>query len=1021
MKKLKLPLIIFSAMLLQLTNARAQQVPQTLTYQSVLRNSSNALVANTAVGIKISVLQGNDPGIAVYVETQTATTNANGLVSLQIGAGTAAIGTFSQIDWANGPYFIKTETDPTGGSNYSIVGTQQLLSVPYALYAAKSGGNAFETTAMDPTAIYNTNPGNVGIGTDLPSEKLDVAGNLKVRGNMTVNGTLNNMNIGNLGSGTTNVALGDNAYSTNASGDGNTSIGFAAMQNSTTAWNNVAVGAVALGSNTTGFWNNAIGWGSLMGNTTGIQNIGLGNNTLTTNTTGSQNTAIGNQSDVAASDLNNATAIGNFAIVDASNKIQLGNTDVTSVNTSGTYTGAGFKTPNGTSSQFLMADGSVSTGAAGPQGVQGPAGNDGAVGPQGPAGNDGAVGPQGLQGLQGPAGNDGAAGPQGVQGPAGPQGPAGSDATVSITSIANTSNANGGTINMNTGALSLAPADATNGGVVTTSDQIFSGSKLFSANIAANGTLGVGTINPETSAKLEVKSTTQGFLPPRMTYTQRNYIFNPVTGLVLFCTDCGPVFIGGELQVFSGGMWRNLMGNAASLATPSVESTTAATNITPTTATSGGYINNNGGYYTSFERGVCWGTSPNPTIANSRTNEVTYSLGTYTASLTGLFANTVYYVRAYATNTSGTAYGTQISFTTTTILPFVASTTAATSITTSTYTSGGTVTLEGTSPVTARGVCWSSSNSSPTIADFRTTETGTTGTFTSTLVGLSLNTTYYVRAYATNTAGTHYGPVIVFSTLSIPTVTTAPPTNITPSTFTTGGNITNDGGSTIIARGICWSTSPNPTLADFVTTESGTTGSFTNSLTGLIFGTTYYVRAYATNAIGTAYGTQTSHGAGLGTPYQGGIVAYFLKSGDLGYVAGQIHGIIAATSDQSANVMWWNGSNSITGATGTAVGTGFANTNTIIASQGATATNYAAGLARAYQGDGYTDWYLPSIDELNILYLNRTLIGGFAGYWYWSSTETSSTYAAANYFYNGTPSNNLGKSADFYIRAVRSF
>ena len=476
---------------LLLTNFVMAQAPQKMSYQSVLRNSSNALLTNTQVGIKISVLQGSASGTAVYVETQTATTNANGLVSLQIGSGTATTGTFAGIDWAVGPYFIKTQTDPAGGSNYTITGTQQMMSVPYALYAAKSGGTAFETTAY-PTDIYNTNPGNVGIGTDLPSEKLDVAGNLKVRGNMTLNGTLNNMNIGNLGSGTTNVALGDNAYSTNASGDGNTSIGFAAMQNSTTAWNNVAVGAVALGSNTTGFWNNAIGWGSLMGNTTGIQNIGLGNNTLTTNTTGSQNTAIGNQSDVAASDLNNATAIGNLAIVDASNKIQLGNTDVTSVNTNGTYTGAGFKTPNGTSSQYLMADGSVSTGAAGPQGVQGPAGNDGAVGPQGPAGNDGAVGPQGLQGVQGPAGNDGAAGPQGVQGPAGPQGPAGSDATVSITSIANTSNANGGTINMNTGALSLAPADATNGGVVTTGTQTFAGNKTFTGTATANSFVKAG-------------------------------------------------------------------------------------------------------------------------------------------------------------------------------------------------------------------------------------------------------------------------------------------------------------------------------------------------------------------------------------------------------------------------------------------------------------------------------------------------------------------------------------------------
>jgi hypothetical protein len=162
------------------------QAPQTMTYQSVLRNSSNALVANTAVGIKISVLQGSSSGNEAYVETQMATTNANGLVSLQIGAGTADIGTFSEIDWANGPYFIKTEIDPTGGSNYSITGTQQMASVPYALYAAKSGGTVFETTADDPTAIHNTNPGNVGIGTDLPSEKLDVSGNLRVRGNVGI-------------------------------------------------------------------------------------------------------------------------------------------------------------------------------------------------------------------------------------------------------------------------------------------------------------------------------------------------------------------------------------------------------------------------------------------------------------------------------------------------------------------------------------------------------------------------------------------------------------------------------------------------------------------------------------------------------------------------------------------------------------------------------------------------------------------------------------------------------------------
>jgi hypothetical protein len=119
-----------------LTQQATAQVPQKMSYQSVIRNSSNSLLVNTVVGIKISVLQGSESGTAVYVETQTATTNANGLVSIQIGMGTATTGTFASINWAAGPYFIKTETDPAGGTNYTITGTQEMLSVPYAMYAA---------------------------------------------------------------------------------------------------------------------------------------------------------------------------------------------------------------------------------------------------------------------------------------------------------------------------------------------------------------------------------------------------------------------------------------------------------------------------------------------------------------------------------------------------------------------------------------------------------------------------------------------------------------------------------------------------------------------------------------------------------------------------------------------------------------------------------------------------------------------------------------------------------------------
>ena len=112
------------------------QAPQKMSYQAVIRNSSNALITSTPVGMKISILQGSSTGTAVYVETQTPSTNANGLVSLSIGTGTPVTGTFAGINWATGPYFIKTETDPTGGTAYTIAGTNELMSVPYALFSA---------------------------------------------------------------------------------------------------------------------------------------------------------------------------------------------------------------------------------------------------------------------------------------------------------------------------------------------------------------------------------------------------------------------------------------------------------------------------------------------------------------------------------------------------------------------------------------------------------------------------------------------------------------------------------------------------------------------------------------------------------------------------------------------------------------------------------------------------------------------------------------------------------------------
>ena len=128
--------------MLLLTLCLFAQAPQKMNYQAVVRNASNSLVANQNVSVRLSVLQGAATGASVYTETHTVNTNANGLMTLELGAGNAQSGTFASIDWANGPYYLKSEVDPDGGVNYNVVSTQQLLSVPYALYAAASGNGA---------------------------------------------------------------------------------------------------------------------------------------------------------------------------------------------------------------------------------------------------------------------------------------------------------------------------------------------------------------------------------------------------------------------------------------------------------------------------------------------------------------------------------------------------------------------------------------------------------------------------------------------------------------------------------------------------------------------------------------------------------------------------------------------------------------------------------------------------------------------------------------------------------------
>ena len=297
--------------------------------------------------------------------------------------------------------------------------------------------------------------------------------------------------------------------------------------------------------------------------------------------------------------------------------------------------------------------------------------------------------------------------------------------------------------------------------------------------------------------------------------------------------------------------------------------TIAITAITATTATSGGNILSDGGAPITA-RGVCWDITQNPTILNAtafaslvdffslnaKTSDGT-GIGIFTSSILGLSPGTTYYFRAYATNNAGTSYGNQVIGTTNAVLPTI-STTATSNITETTVTSGGVITYDGGSPITARGVCWSTTQN-PTIANSKTNNGTGSSSFTSNIIGLAPGTVYYIRAYATNSMGTGYGNQLTLTTLAtFPTISTSVASSITSTTALSGGNITSDGGSTVTLRGVCWSTSLNPTISNSKTTNGTGTGTFTSNLTGLIANTSYNVRAYATNAAGTAYGSNVS-------------------------------------------------------------------------------------------------------------------------------------------------------------------
>ncbi len=297
-------IILFSIFYSQNSNS---QVVTGMNYQSIIRNSSNALVTNTSVGIKISILQGNATGTVVFSESHTTTTNANGLATFVIGEGTPITSTFFNINWLAGLHFIKIETDPTGGTNYTITNTSQLNTVPYSqfaensLYASFSGDSWKKTgNTVDLNTDFIGSTNDVDVVFKRNNVKAGLIGQNKValgRGALQLNSGNFNVALGPdalaFNTGSFNVATGFESQYINSSGQGNSSYGHGSLRNNSTESYNTAIGFQAL-RNTTGGQNTAIGWSAMENLTTGGGNIAIGKLTNVPSPTTNNQLSIGN-------------------------------------------------------------------------------------------------------------------------------------------------------------------------------------------------------------------------------------------------------------------------------------------------------------------------------------------------------------------------------------------------------------------------------------------------------------------------------------------------------------------------------------------------------------------------------------------------------------------------------------------------------------------------------------------------------------------------------------------------------
>jgi hypothetical protein len=741
--------------------------------------------SNTAVGV--SALSSNTTG-----EANTANGNS-ALSSNTTGFGNTANGKDALFSNTTG---IANTANGVEALYHNTTGTENTANGASALFSNTTG---FHNTANGSNALLSNTEGSSN----------------------TANGVF--ALIANI-NGSYNTAIGSSALLENISGSNNTATGSGALFSNTTGEANTANGMNALSLNLLGSNNTAFGQEALYANTNGSSNTAFGNFALKTNTTGTYNTAIGTSAGVLTSNLSNTTAIGYGATVNANNKIQLGNGDVTDVQL-------------GTGAKVTLETGFVK--------ITGGTPGDGKV----------------------------------------------------LTSDAD-------------GLASWATPNSI--GVDLTTAQTIAGVKTFS-------------VSPVLSSTTASKAL--------FTDANKNIVSNEITGTGNVVMSNAPAFTGTV-----SGIDKTMVGLA------NVDNTTDANKPVSTAA---------------------------QTALNLKADKAN---PTFTGTVNGIDKTMVGLSSIDNTSDANKPVST----------------------------------------ATQTALNLKADKANPTF-------TGTVSGIDKTMVGLeNVNNTSDLNKPISTATQTELDLKANKANPNFTGTLTAANQNLS-GTFGLGTN------------------SPDASAKlDITSTTQGflpprMTGAQRNLINNPIQGLMIYCTDCGADGEPEYYngrfwvnmsGVRATGSLKIGDEYQGGKVAYILTNEDIGYDANTQHGIIAATTNST--ITWqgirWNNENiSFTNATEDGIGAGLNNTNTIIQSQGETVTSYAAGLARSYSDGIYNDWHLPSKYELNKLYLNRVVIGGFGNYSYWSSTEINSSYVWYQSFIDGSQGSTIYKGNEMQVRAIRYF